>query len=162
NLAHAVLLAVDQPEAAAGKVFNCGDEEVLSIRQVVELVADALDHAFEIVSMPYELAIPARPLLAQPLPTHRVLDLGRLRGDLARWVGVMVRGMSALFLICNRGKRSIVVDLDTHEGRDVARRLAAGVDVVIENFRPGVMDRLGLGYDALRAANPSLVYASLS
>jgi nucleoside-diphosphate-sugar epimerase len=82
NLAHAVLLGVDRPEAAAGKVFNAADEEVLSIRQVVELCAAALDHTFEIVSMPYELAIPARPLLAQPLPTHRVLDLTRLRSEL--------------------------------------------------------------------------------
>jgi nucleoside-diphosphate-sugar epimerase len=82
NLAHAVLLAVDQPAASAGKVFNCGDEEVLTVRQVVELIAAALDHELEIVSMPYDLAVPARPLLAQPLPTHRVLDLSRLRRDL--------------------------------------------------------------------------------
>jgi nucleoside-diphosphate-sugar epimerase len=78
NLAHAVLLGIDQPDAAAGLVFNTGDEEVLTIRQVVELCARALDHEFEIVSMPYDLARPARPLLAQPSPTHRVLDLGRL------------------------------------------------------------------------------------
>ena len=82
NLAHAVLLAVDRPDAAAGKVFNAGDEEVLSVRQVIELVAAALDHRLEIVSMPYEIAIPARPLLTQPLPTHRVLDLTRVRHDL--------------------------------------------------------------------------------
>ena len=82
NLAHAVLLAVDRPDAAAGKVFNTGDEEVLSVRQVVELVAEALAHPIEIVSMPYEIAIPARPLLTQPLPTHRVLDLTRVRHDL--------------------------------------------------------------------------------
>ncbi len=82
NLAHALLLAIDQPAAAAGKVFNVGDEEVLSVRQVVELVASALGVDLEIVSMPYELAIPARPLLTQPLPTHRVLDLGRVRRDL--------------------------------------------------------------------------------
>ncbi len=82
NLAHAVLLAVDHPDAAAGKVFNAGDDEVLSVRQVVELVAAALDHELEIVSMPYDLALPARPLLAQPLPTHRVLDLTRVRADL--------------------------------------------------------------------------------
>jgi hypothetical protein len=82
NLAHAVLLAVDRPDAAAGKVFNAGDDEVLSLRQVVELVAAALDHELEIVSMPYDLALPARPLLAQPLPTHRVLDLTRVRHDL--------------------------------------------------------------------------------
>jgi nucleoside-diphosphate-sugar epimerase len=79
NLAHALLLAIEQPDAAAGTLFNIGDEEVLSIRQVIEVIAAALGHALEIVSMPYELAIPARPLLAQPLPTHRVLDIGRAR-----------------------------------------------------------------------------------
>ena len=82
NLARAVLLAVDQPDAAAGKIFNTGDDEVLSIRQVIELVAAALDHELELVSMPFDLAIPARPMLAQPLPTHRVLDLTRVRQDL--------------------------------------------------------------------------------
>lgn len=82
NLAHAVLLAVDRPDAAAGKIFNAGDEEVLSIRQVIELIAAALEHPLEIVSMPYEIAIPARPLLTQPLPRHRVLDLTRVRHDL--------------------------------------------------------------------------------
>jgi nucleoside-diphosphate-sugar epimerase len=82
NLAHAVLLAVDHPAEAAGKVFNVGDEEVLSVRQVVELIATSLDHELEIVSMPYDLAVPARPLLAQPLPTHRVLDLTRVKVDL--------------------------------------------------------------------------------
>ncbi len=79
NLAHAVLLAVDRPEVAAGHVFNVGDDEVLSVRQVVELVAGALDAELELVSMPYDLAVPARPLLAQPLPTHRVLDTSLVR-----------------------------------------------------------------------------------
>ena len=82
NLAHALLLAIEQPDAAAGKLFHVGDEEVLSIRQVIELVAAALGHRLEIVSMPFELAVPARPLLAQPLPTHRVLDIARVRTDL--------------------------------------------------------------------------------
>jgi hypothetical protein len=53
-----------------------------TIRQVIEIIAGALDHPLEIVSMPYELAIPARPLLAQPLPTHRVLDISRVRVEL--------------------------------------------------------------------------------
>jgi len=83
-------------------------------------------------------------------------------GDIARFVGVMVNGMSSLYLVCNRGKRSIAVDLQTPEGVDIVRRLAADSDVVIENFRPGVMDRLGLGYDDLKADNPDVVYASLS
>lgn len=83
-------------------------------------------------------------------------------GDLARWVGVMVNGMSALYLVCNRGKRSIAVDITTPEGVDVVRRLADSCDVLIENYRPGVMDRLGLGYAELRATNPDLVYVSLT
>ena len=82
NLAHALLLAVEQPDAAAGKIFNVGDEEVLSIRQVIELIGRRARSPLEIVSMPYELAVPARPLLAQPLPTHRVLDITRVRHDL--------------------------------------------------------------------------------
>jgi len=82
NIAHALLLALDHPDAAAGEIFNIGDEEVLSVRQVVEIVGAALGHRFDIVSMPYDLAVPARPLLAQPLPTHRVLDLTRVRTGL--------------------------------------------------------------------------------
>jgi len=82
NLAHALLLAIEQPDSAAGTIFNTGDEEVLSIRQVIEVVAQALGARLDIVSMPYEIATPARPLLAQPLPTHRVLDLTRIRTEL--------------------------------------------------------------------------------
>jgi crotonobetainyl-CoA:carnitine CoA-transferase CaiB-like acyl-CoA transferase len=83
-------------------------------------------------------------------------------GDIARWVGVMVNGMSALYLVCNRGKRSIAVDVHTAEGVDIVRRLAERSDVVIQNYRPGTMDRLGLGYEDLRSVNPDLIYASLS
>jgi nucleoside-diphosphate-sugar epimerase len=79
NLAHAVLCGIDRPEQAAGQVFNCGDDEVLSIRQVVEIVCDALGHGMELISMPFELALPAHPLVAQPSPTHRVLDTSLLR-----------------------------------------------------------------------------------
>ena len=82
NLAHAVLLAVAQPDNAAGKVFNVGDAEVLTVRQVIELICAELDHEMEIVSLPFELALPALPMLAQPSPTHRVLDLGRITNDL--------------------------------------------------------------------------------
>ncbi|HEX6312043.1 MAG TPA: hypothetical protein VF152_10490, partial [Acidimicrobiia bacterium] len=79
NVAGALLLAFDRPDAAAGTIFNVGDDDVLSIRQVVETVAAALDHSFELVSMPHEVAAPARPLLMQPRPAHRVLDLTRIR-----------------------------------------------------------------------------------
>jgi crotonobetainyl-CoA:carnitine CoA-transferase CaiB-like acyl-CoA transferase len=70
--------------------------------------------------------------------------------------------VSALFQACNRGKRSIALDLGTDAGRDVLRRLAARSDVVLQNFRPGVMDRIGLGYDDLAAGRDDLVYVSLS
>jgi nucleoside-diphosphate-sugar epimerase len=96
NMAHALLLAVENGEGAAGKVFNVGDEEVLSIRQVVEIVAGALDHEFEIVSMPFDLAVPARPLLMEPRPTHRVLDLTRIRTDLGYRDAVPAREALAL------------------------------------------------------------------
>jgi crotonobetainyl-CoA:carnitine CoA-transferase CaiB-like acyl-CoA transferase len=83
-------------------------------------------------------------------------------GDIGRWVGVSVKGMSALYVMCNRGKRSIAVDIQTPEGLAIVLDLAAQADVVLQNFRPGVMDRLGLGYEAVRKANPDVVYASLS
>ncbi|MFI5317746.1 MAG: NAD-dependent epimerase/dehydratase family protein [Myxococcota bacterium] len=82
NLAHAVLLALDHPRAAAGQIYNCADEEVLSVRQVVEIARDSLGAALAIESLPVELAAPARPLLMQPWSTHRVLDLAKLRGEL--------------------------------------------------------------------------------
>jgi nucleoside-diphosphate-sugar epimerase len=82
NLAHAVLLAVDQPGVSAGQVYNCADEETPTLRQVVELVRDALGASLEILSLPGELAVPARPLLMQPWTTHRVFDLTKLRAEL--------------------------------------------------------------------------------
>ena len=83
-------------------------------------------------------------------------------GDIARYVGVTVNGMSALYLVCNRGKRSVAIDLGESEGVEIACRLIERCDVVIENFRPGVMDRLGVGYEAARELNPDVIYASLS
>ncbi len=78
NMAHSVLLAVDNP-AAAGEIFNCADDEVFSLRQVVEIICAALSSPMEILSMPYELAVPSRPLIGQPLPTHRVLDTAKIK-----------------------------------------------------------------------------------
>jgi nucleoside-diphosphate-sugar epimerase len=82
NLAAALVLGIEEPERSGGTIFNAADEEVLSVRQVVELCATALGAELEVVSMPYDLAVPAWPLLAQPLPTHRVLDLTRLHHQL--------------------------------------------------------------------------------
>ncbi len=80
------------------------------------------------------------------------------------WSGanVYVDDVSGFFLCANRNKRSIALDLKTDEGREVARRLVAGADVVMENFRPGVFARLGFDQAALDALNPDLIYASAS
>ena len=69
---------------------------------------------------------------------------------------------AAYFHACNRGKRSVTADFATEEGRATVRRLAAGADVVIENFKLGGLDRYGLGYDALSALNPRLVWCSIT
>lgn len=72
------------------------------------------------------------------------------------------KGMAEPFIGANAGKRSVVLDLKTDEGQQAARSLVAGSDVVVENFRPGVAGRLGLGAEALTAAHPSLIYCSIS
>lgn len=71
-------------------------------------------------------------------------------------------GESAYFIAANRNKRSITVNLKSSEGQEIVRRLAGVSDVLVENFRTGVLDRLGLGYEDLRAVNPRLVYCSIS
>jgi nucleoside-diphosphate-sugar epimerase len=82
NVAHAMLLAIDKPDASSGQIYNCGDEHQLTIRQRIEIIAAALSARLEIVSMPWRFAIPARPMLAQPRTTHRVLDMSKLRNQL--------------------------------------------------------------------------------
>ena len=84
------------------------------------------------------------------------------RGDDARGFGPFANGVSAYFASVNRGKKSLTLDLRAPAGRDLFLRLADKADVVIENFRPGVMARLGLDYPSLRQRNPRLVYAACS
>jgi crotonobetainyl-CoA:carnitine CoA-transferase CaiB-like acyl-CoA transferase len=121
-----------------------------------------------------------------PLAGYRVLDLttvvsgpmctqylGDLGADVIkleppggdpqrRTSGAMRAGVTGFFTQLNRNKRSIVVDLREPDGSALARRLALRADVLVENYRPGVADRLGVGWDALRVANPRLVYAAIS
>ncbi|MCX7229029.1 MAG: CaiB/BaiF CoA-transferase family protein [Burkholderiales bacterium] len=113
-------------------------------------------------------------VLAGPFCCHQLAHLGAevlkvetpAGGDLARQLGADAelngRGMGVSFLAQNAGKRSITVDLKHPRGREVFHRLVAGAQVLVENFRPGVMDRLGLGHEALRAHNPTLVYCAIS
>ncbi|MBO1110781.1 CaiB/BaiF CoA transferase family protein [Bordetella petrii] len=113
-------------------------------------------------------------VLAGPFACHQLAHLGadvikveaRGTGDLARQLGadpaLNQRGMGASFLAQNAGKRSITIDLKQPGGKAVFRRLVQQADVVVENFRPGVMQRLGLGFEQLRIDNPRLVYCAIS
>ena len=87
-------------------------------------------------------------------------------GDGARTMGVPMPLLgpkeSDYYVSLNRNKQGVVIDLACEEGRDLARAMAAKCDIVVENFRPGVMDRLGLGFDDLRPLRPGLIYASIS
>jgi crotonobetainyl-CoA:carnitine CoA-transferase CaiB-like acyl-CoA transferase len=82
--------------------------------------------------------------------------------DSRRMVPPAIADQSAAFLIMNRNKRGIALDLRTEGGRNVLSRLLKNADVLIENFRRGTMERMGLGYDALHALNPKLIYCSIS
>ena len=109
-------------------------------------------------------------VLAGPLATMILADLGadvvkverpETGDDTRRWGPPFVGDDAAYFLSLNRNKRSVVIDLSTDEGRGAARDLAVGADVVVENFRPGLMASFGLDYPSLSALDPTLVYCSL-
>ena len=113
-------------------------------------------------------------VLAGPFCGYQLAQLGAQvikiempgEGDLARQLGASPDlnriGMGASFLAQNAGKQSIALDLKQPQGKAVFLRLVTGADVVLENFRPGVMERLGLGYEVLRQARPALVYCAIS
>ena len=108
-------------------------------------------------------------VLAGPFCTMTLADLGARvlkieppGGDEARGMGPFKNGHSLYFASINRGKEGVVLDLKTDAGREAARALAEKADVLVENYRPGTMERLGLGYESLAELNPRLIYASLS
>jgi formyl-CoA transferase len=113
-------------------------------------------------------------VLAGPFACHQLAHLGANvikveavgRGDLARNLGadpeLSARGMGISFLAQNAGKRSITLNLKHPRGKEVLTRLVRDADVLVENFRPGVMNRLGLGYDALKVENSALIYCAIS
>ncbi|CAB4953005.1 MAG: hypothetical protein F2840_08415 [Actinobacteria bacterium] len=107
--------------------------------------------------------------LQGPYATRLFADMGaevikveRPGGEWDRRLRVAPDGFAGFFHGLNRGKRSVAIDLQHPEGAELALRLAGGCDVVVENFRPGVMERLGLGYEQFRAVNPSIIYAGAS
>lgn len=83
-------------------------------------------------------------------------------GDYSRSNGPHIDGVSSYFFSINRGKKSVMIDLSTERGRELLKRLADKADVLLENFTPGTMDDLGLGYEALSERNPRLIYAATS
>ena len=93
-----------------------------------------------------------------------VVKVERLpKGDASRaFLPPDVRGESAAFMMLNRGKRGLALDMRAEEGRTIVRRLASSADVIIENFRTGTMERMGLGYNDLAALNPGLVYCQIT
>ena len=113
-------------------------------------------------------------VLAGPFACHQLAHMGadvikveaREGGDLARQLGADVElnreHMGVSFLAQNPGKRSLTLNLKSPAGKEVFRRLVRTADVVVENFRPGVMDRLGLGFEVLRQEKPTLVYCAIS
>lgn len=108
-------------------------------------------------------------VMSGPMCTRMLADAGAdvikiepPDGDVVRQRPPLRGGISTYYAAMNCGKRSLVLDLQTAEGRELARELAAKADVVVENFRPGVMKRLGLDYESLSPLNPRLVYASIS
>jgi crotonobetainyl-CoA:carnitine CoA-transferase CaiB-like acyl-CoA transferase len=82
--------------------------------------------------------------------------------DSRRFVPPDIRGQSAAYMMMNRNKRGIALDLKQEAGVAVLRRLLAAADVVIENYRMGTMEKLGLGYEALQAINPGLIHCEIS
>ena len=113
-------------------------------------------------------------VLAGPFCCHQLAHMGadvikveaRSSGDLARQLGadpdLNRANMGASFLAQNSGKRSLTLNLKSEAGKEVFRRLVRTAQVIVENFRPGVMDRLELGFEALRQDNPTLIYCAIS
>lgn len=109
-------------------------------------------------------------VLAGPYATMLLGDLGAEvikieqpgTGDESRNFGPFKNGFSLYFMSVNRGKRSVTLNLKTERGQAIFRQLLAHTDIVVENFRPGTMKKLGLDYDTLKAEHPSLIYAACS
>ncbi len=108
-------------------------------------------------------------MVAGPVATMMLADQGAEvikiespRGDLMRNFGSINNGMSASFLSCNRNKRGLALDIKTPDGIAVLKTLVATADVLVQNFRPGAIERMGLGEDVVRAIRPDIIYASIS
>src|SRR5215472_2623838 len=119
-------------------------------------------HGIRVLDFSHALAGPYCTLLLSDYGAS-IYKLEAESGDMGRGWGPPFAGdHSSFFLGLNRGKKGISIDLKRPEGLDLCLRLVDRMDVLIENFRPGTMERLGLGYSAMAARNPRLVYCSIS
>lgn len=109
-------------------------------------------------------------VLAGPYCTMLLADMGAdvikienpVGGDDSRAFGPYKRGLSAYYMGLNRSKRSVTLNLKDEKGKEMLKSLVRGADVVVENYKPGTMDKLGLGYEVLRDINPKIIYAASS
>src|SRR4051812_4719628 len=127
----------------------------------LSVLADAL-HGIRILDLSRLLPGPFLTMILADLGADVVKVEDPKLGDYMRQIPPARGGMSGRYLAVNRGKRSIVLDLKAPAGRDALLRMAARADVVVESFRPGVLDKLGVGYEALAAVNPGIVVCSIS
>ena len=124
-------------------------------------MAGALD-GLRVLDLTWVLAGPYASMILGDLGADVVKVERPPHGDLARTTGPFVANESIYFQSINRGKRSIALDLRSPAGKDLFLQLVEQADVVMENFTAGTMDRLGLGYDVLRARNPRIIYSATS
>ncbi len=115
-----------------------------------------------VLDMTWALAGPFCAMLLSDLGAEVIKVENPEEGDSSRKNFPYIEGVSSYFLSVNRGKKSITVNLRHAEGKKIVLTLAKKSDVVVENFRPGVMERLGLGYKEMRAVNPKIIYAACS
>ncbi len=108
-------------------------------------------------------------VLSGPLATMWLGDQGAevikvepFQGDIVRYMGGGTEGITPTFLSANRGKKAIAIDLKKESGVALIKKLVKDFDVVVQNFRPGAIERMGLGYEIIREINPGIVYCSIS
>ena len=142
--------ATTGPRGAAGRVS--GDDP------------DALPlDGIRVLELGHIMAAPFCGLLLADMGADVVKVEPPVAGDAMRRMGPpFFNGEAGAFLIMNRNKRSIVLNLKSQAGRDLFRRLVMQADVLVENYRPGALERMGLGYEELASLNPSLIYCSIS
>lgn len=166
---------------SAEEVKQLSDNKVVRVSDVHGVTAATRKEARETHAPPESSAQSLRPLdglrildltrmLAGPYGTMILADLGAevikieepKVGDPTRRNIPMIQGESTYFMSVNRGKRSVTLDLQSEAGRQQFLKLVRDADIVVENYRPGVMERLGLSYDALRSIKPDLILCSIS